>query len=144
VKAKPKAKPRNDGDARRINNPPADPYTKLKTTCVVYGPLLGEIFVARFGKKPGLALDKRIATLEVLGATVEHMMHNAPKGADRDIHVKGRGWFTLSVRPRLSRFKMTCGDCGKPYLDGHDCPEGRRNRKAGKGSKDPKSRGGTR
>lgn len=23
--------------------------------------------------------------------------------------------------------KQICGDCGKPYLKGHDCPEGRAN-----------------
>lgn len=68
---------------------------KIFATC---SPLTGEIFIARFGKTPNLALDKRKANKDVAIAFVEHMMFDAPKGAEQDYNIDGK-YYRVKVTP---------------------------------------------
>jgi len=64
---------------------------------VYAGPINGDIYLARIGSR-GTALDKRIATPEVVSAFTLHMMHGTPKGAEMSVQV-GNGYYRLSVKP---------------------------------------------
>ena len=50
-----------------------------------YAPLSDRIYLYRHGKNPNVALDKREAEADVMTVLVEHMMHDAPKGAEKTI-----------------------------------------------------------
>lgn len=65
---------------------------------VFTGALSAEIFLARIGKTPGVALDKRPATAEVVTAFTRHMMHSMPTGASMSVQV-GDGYYRLSCIP---------------------------------------------
>jgi len=66
-----------------------------------HSPLTDTIYLCRFGKDEGLALDKREAEADAVTAIVLHMMHEAPKGSKKSVKV-GNQWYELSVRPLLS------------------------------------------
>jgi hypothetical protein len=70
----------------------------LDKIVVSNSPLTGEIYIYRVGKNTRLALDKRIATHEVLSSVVGHMMHNSSSGACATLTL-GHKSYKLSVTP---------------------------------------------
>lgn len=63
-----------------------------------HSPLTDTIFLYRHGKDPALALDKREAEADVMSVLVAHMMHGAPKGAEKVITL-GDKQYTIRVTP---------------------------------------------
>lgn len=57
----------------------------LKNIKLGYSPLSDNIYLYRHGKDPKVALDKRKAEADVMAVLVEHMMHDAPEGAEKTI-----------------------------------------------------------
>jgi hypothetical protein len=55
----------------------------LKKIKVAASPFDGKIYLFREGKRPGVALDRREATGEVMGAFIQHMMFEVPEGDGR-------------------------------------------------------------
>lgn len=66
---------------------------------VGHSPLTNRINVYRLGKDPKFALESRDATREVMGSVVEHLMHDAPKGARTVVteHNSGDKWTLLCM-----------------------------------------------
>jgi len=72
--------------------------TKLDNIKLGYSPLSDSIYMYRHGKDPGLALDKREAEADVMAVLVQHMMHDAPKGAEKTIEF-GTKKYVIRVTP---------------------------------------------
>lgn len=70
----------------------------LNKIALRHSPLTDTIYLCRFGKDPRLALDKREAEADAVSVVVAHMMHDAPKGANKRVTVDGKR-YVLSVRP---------------------------------------------
>lgn len=64
-----------------------------------HSPLTDTIFMYRHGKYAALALDKREAEHDVMAVLVEHMMHDAPGGAEKVITL-GDKQYTIRVTPK--------------------------------------------
>lgn len=64
-----------------------------------YSLLTDTIFMYRHGKDEALALDKREAEHDVMAVLVEHMMHDAPRGAEKVITL-GDKQYTIRVTPK--------------------------------------------
>ena len=73
--------------------------TDLSKVRVTHSPLTDTIYLARFGKDQGNALDKREAEPEVIAAFVAHMMHDAPKGSRKTVRL-GDQYYELTCAPR--------------------------------------------
>ena len=65
---------------------------------LVVSPLSDTIYMARFGKDPQLALDKREAEWDVMSALVQHMMYDAPNGSEKVISF-GDDSYLIRVQP---------------------------------------------
>ena len=63
-----------------------------------YAPLSDRIYLYRHGKDPNVALDKREAEADVMAVLVEHMMHGAPKGAEKTVEF-GDKKYVVRVTP---------------------------------------------
>ena len=63
-----------------------------------YTPLSDSIYLYRHGKDPNVALDKREAEADVMTVLVEHMMYDAPKGAEKVIEF-GDKKYVVRVTP---------------------------------------------
>jgi hypothetical protein len=63
-----------------------------------YSPLTDSIYLYRHGKDPCLALEKREAEADVMSVVVEHMMNEAPNGAEKKIRL-GDKKYILRVTP---------------------------------------------
>ena len=66
-----------------------------------HSPLTDSIFLYRHGKDPEFALDKREAETDVMAVLVEHMMYNAPRGAEKVITL-GDKQYTIRVTPNAN------------------------------------------
>lgn len=54
-----------------------------------HSPLTDSIFLYRHGKDVALALDKREAEADVMAVLVAHMMHDSPRGSQKEIKLGG-------------------------------------------------------
>ena len=63
-----------------------------------YTPLSDSIYLYLHGKNPHVALDKREAEADVMAVLVEHMMHGAPKGAEKTVEF-GDKKYVVRVTP---------------------------------------------
>lgn len=72
----------------------------LSNIRVVCSLLTGSIMIARFGKKPNIALEHRPAEEEVLRALTKHMMEDAPKGSEK-VFTLGEEKYRLTLVPIL-------------------------------------------
>ena len=71
----------------------------LEKIKVGHSPLTNNIYMYRHGKNPRIALEKRIATSEVLGVVIEHVMHDSPAGATLTISGPIGAEYELTVKP---------------------------------------------
>jgi hypothetical protein len=58
---------------------------------VGHSPLSDSILLYRMGKDPLCALESKDVTNMVLGAAVEHLMHDAPNGSHKTIRARREG-----------------------------------------------------
>ena len=65
---------------------------------VVCSSLTGSIMIARFGKKPNVALEHREAKADVIRALTEHMMTDAPKGSVEEFTLDDKK-YRLTLEP---------------------------------------------
>lgn len=63
-----------------------------------HSPLTDRIMLYRHGKDPRTALESREAEADVMGALVEHMMHEAPKGSEKVVSF-GSQRYRIRVTP---------------------------------------------
>lgn len=63
-----------------------------------HSPLTDTIYLYRHGKDPALALDKREAEGDVMAVLIEHMMHQAPDGAEKIVSF-GDARYLVRVTP---------------------------------------------
>ena len=71
--------------------------TDLSKIRVTHSQMTDVIYLARFGKKPDVVLDKREAEADVMIAVVQHMMHDAPNGSRKTVRIAD-GYFELTCR----------------------------------------------
>lgn len=72
--------------------------TNLDDIKLVVSPLSDTIYMARFGKDPHLALDKREAEGDVMSVLVQHMMYDAPNGSEKVVSF-GDDSYLIRVKP---------------------------------------------
>jgi hypothetical protein len=70
----------------------------LNNVKIVCSEITGELYIARFGKDKGLALDKRPVEGELMFALVVHMMFDAINGSTKHISL-GNKSYKISVEP---------------------------------------------
>ena len=61
-------------------------------------PLTGEIYIYRHGKKEHVALEKRSAEADVMGAFITYMLRGMPKGATKDVTFDRKS-YRLTCKP---------------------------------------------
>jgi len=70
----------------------------LKNIKLGVSSLSNEIYLYRHGKDSKVALDRRPALLDVMGAVIEYMLQDAPKGAQQEFTF-GERTFEITVKP---------------------------------------------
>jgi len=78
-------------------------------------PLTGEIYLYRHGVKKNVALDKRPAEPDVISATIDHMMHDAPRGAKKIVKANNGRLYLIKVTPVACCVGLEDGSCAWPY-----------------------------
>ena len=66
---------------------------------VGHSPLTNNINLYRMGKSATAALESRPVTQQVIGAVIEHVMHDAPNGATLTVGSSDGKTYELTVRP---------------------------------------------
>ena len=69
----------------------------MKNITVGASPLTGKLYIYRMGAEEHIALDKREAEPEIITAFVDHMMHDSPGGAIKEVQI-GDTWYEVSAR----------------------------------------------
>jgi len=72
--------------------------SKLDNITVFCTSFMGELYIGRIGKEPGLALEQRPAEPEIMNAVIGHMMYESPKGSSKVVTTHGKK-YEVSVMP---------------------------------------------